>query len=99
MDNLTAFVVANSATVTSRPSGTMQFGIDGSNAGEPVTFDAKGRATWETSQLKVGTHKVTASYIPCADSVYLPSTSLENLHTVKRCFCDAEHERQDHERE
>jgi len=95
----TAFVVANSSTATGRPSGTVQFAVDGSNAGEPVTVDAMGRATRETSQLKVGTHKVTASYIPGTDSVYLPSTSLEKLHTVKRCFCDAEHERHDHERE
>jgi hypothetical protein len=40
---------------------------------------------------KVGTHRVTASYVPGADSLFLASTSLERIHTVKRCFCDAEH--------
>ena len=30
--------------------------------------------------------------LPSADSVLLPSTSLDKLQTVKRCFCDAERE-------
>jgi Bacterial Ig-like domain (group 3) len=85
----TAFVAPNSSAATGFPSGTVQFAVDGLNIGEPVTVDAKGRATWETSKLRVGTHRVTASYLPGADSVFLPSTSLEKLQTVKRCFCDA----------
>jgi len=88
----TAFVAADSATDKGFPSGTVQFTVDGSNVGEPVAIDAKGRARWETSRLKVGTHRVIASYVPGADSVFLPSTSLETLQTVKRCFCEAEHE-------
>jgi hypothetical protein len=87
----TATVLANSATATGAPSGTVQFAVDGTNAGGPVTVDARGRATWETSGLRVGTHRVTASYLPGADSVFLPSTSLEKVQTVRRCFCDAEH--------
>ena len=47
--------------------------------GEPVMVDAKGRATWATSRLKVGTHRITASYVPGAESEFLPSTSLEML--------------------
>jgi hypothetical protein len=86
----TAMVVANSAAATGVPSGTVQFTVDGANAGEPVTVNAKGRAAWSTSQLKVGTHRVTASYAPSADSSFLPSTSVEKLQTVKRCFCEAE---------
>jgi len=85
-----ATVVANSTTPAGVPSGTVQFAVDGLNVGEPVTVDAKGRAIWATSALKVGTHQVTASYLPGADSVYLPSTSLEKLQTVKRCYCEAE---------
>ncbi|HEX9110713.1 MAG TPA: Ig-like domain repeat protein [Terriglobales bacterium] len=88
----TATVVANSSTTTGVPSGTVQFAVDGSNVGEPVTVDARGRAKWETSQLKVGKHWITASYLPAADRVFLPSTSLEKLQTVRRCFCDADHE-------
>jgi len=89
----TAFVVANSSAASGFPSGTVQFAVDGANAGEPVTVDAKGRAKWATSQLKAGTHRVTASYVPGADSALLPSTSAEKLQTVRRCFCDANHER------
>ncbi|MGD0014541.1 MAG: Ig-like domain-containing protein [Bryobacteraceae bacterium] len=88
----TAFVAPHSSTARGFPSGTVQFAVDGSNVGEPVKVDAKGRATWETSRLKVGTHRVTASYVPGADSTFLPSTSLERLHVVKRCHCDAERE-------
>ena len=95
----TAVVVGNSATSTSTPSGTVQFAVDGVSAGEPVNLNARGRAIWATSQLKVGKHKVTASYTPAGDSMYLPSTSLEKLQTVKRCFCEAEREHKDHERE
>jgi len=88
----TAFVAANSIEVRGFPSGSVQFAVDGSNVGEPVKVDAKGRAKWETSRLKVGTHRVTAHYIPGADTVFLPSTSLEKIHIVKRCHCDAERE-------
>jgi hypothetical protein len=88
----TAVVVANTPTSTQIPSGTVQFAVDGVSAGEPVDLNAKGRAIFTTSQLKVGKHKVTASYTPAGDSMYLPSTSLEELQTVKRCFCEAERE-------
>jgi hypothetical protein len=70
----------------------VQFAIDGTNAGEPVIVDAKGRAKLETSHLKVGKHRVTASYVPEAGGAYLSSTSLEKIHDVVRCPCDAAHE-------
>jgi hypothetical protein len=88
----TAIVVANSSTAAGPPSGTVQFAVDGSNAGQPVTVEARGRAKWETSRLKVGTHRITASYVPGTDSTFLPSTSLEKLQTVRRCHCDADRE-------
>ena len=88
----TVAVVANSAGATGVPRGTVQFAVDGSNAGEPVPVDGRGGAKWETAQLKVGTHRITASYVPGGGSVFLPSTSLEKLQTVKRCFCDEDHE-------
>jgi hypothetical protein len=84
----TVSVVANSSSATGVPNGTVQFAVDGVNVGEPVPLNRKGGATWATSQLKAGTHKVTASYLPSSDSVFLPSTSLDKLQTVKRCFCD-----------
>jgi hypothetical protein len=87
---LTANVAANSTTFTGFPSGTVQFSVDGSHVGEPITVDAKGRAVWQTSQLKIGKHWVAASYIPGAESQFLPSASVEKLHVVKRCHCGAE---------
>ena len=80
------FVAANGA-VTSVPSGTVQFSVDGSNEGEPVTVDAKGRAAWETSRLRVGKHRVAASYVPSVESTFLP-TSIEKIHVVRRCHCE-----------
>jgi hypothetical protein len=79
----TAYVASNSTTPVGFPSGTVQFTVDGSNVGGPVTVDAKGRATWQTSQLKVGTRRVAASYVPGADSVFLPSASVEKIHLVR----------------
>jgi hypothetical protein len=86
----TAFVAPYSTAPIGSPSGTVQFAVDGSNAGEPIIVDAKGRATWETSRLKVGASRVTATYLPGADSAFLPSTSLDKIHDVRRCPCGEE---------
>ena len=48
----TAYVAANSTTFAGFPSGTVQFNVDGSNVGEPIKVDAKGRAMWQTSHLQ-----------------------------------------------
>ncbi len=82
-------IVAPGVSANNRvPTGAVQFSLDGSKVGEPVKLDSKGRATWETSRLKVRTHRVAASYIPSKGSVFLASTSLERIHTVKRCYCE-----------
>jgi hypothetical protein len=44
----------NALTNKGIPAGTVQFTVDGSRVGERVKLDAKGRAAWETSRLKVG---------------------------------------------
>src|SRR5207245_11167618 len=47
------------------PSGTIQFQIDGSNAGNPVSVSTSGgltTASFSTTTLAVGAHTVTASY-------------------------------------
>jgi len=64
------------------PAGTVQFTFDGSKAGEPVKLDSKGRATWKTARLQAGKHQVAARYIPAKGSVFLASSSMEELHTV-----------------
>jgi S-adenosylmethionine/arginine decarboxylase-like enzyme len=47
------------------PTGTVQFQIDGSNAGSPVSLSTSGgltTASLSTATLTVGTHTVTATY-------------------------------------
>jgi hypothetical protein len=83
----TAMVRPNALTNEGIPAGTVQFTVDGSKVGMAVKLDSTGRATWETSHLKPGEHQVAASYIPSEDSMFLASSSLEELHTVKRCSC------------
>ena len=90
--SFTAFVAPYSSAAAGVPSGTVQFAVEGSSVGESVKVDAKGRATWETSRLKVGANRVTASYAPGVDSAFLPSASLARIHEVRRCNCAAEHE-------
>lgn len=83
----TAFVTADGPEAVGRPSGTVQFAVDGRIVEAPAVLDAKGRATWVTTSLKVGKHQVTASYVPGVDSAFLPSTSVAKIHIVKRCPC------------
>src|SRR5205085_2112737 len=54
------------------PTGTMQFQIDGSNAGSPATL-SDGTATYSTSTLSVGPHSVIAVY--GGDGNFIGSTS------------------------
>ena len=48
------------------PTGTVQFSIDGSPVGSPVTLDGAGHATFDTSSLPsyltAGSHTILASY-------------------------------------
>ncbi len=60
----------------------MQFSLDGSDVGSPVELDSNGQATWMTSSLTVGEHRVAASYTPTAGSVFLASSSPDESHTV-----------------
>lgn len=82
-------VVVFTATVARRVrgvkgvlTGTVQFTVDGEPAAAKVALDARGRALWRTKDLKPGTHKIAASYIPIAGSAFLPSTSADELHVV-----------------
>jgi len=67
--------VTFTATVTSGsgvPIGTVQFKVDGSALGGPVTLDGSGVATLSTSSLAVGSHVITAEY--SGDANYNAST-------------------------
>jgi subtilisin family serine protease len=63
-------------------TGTVQFTVDGANAGNPIKLDAKGQATWQTSRLAVGKHQVGAVYTAAAGSAFLASRSLDRPHAV-----------------
>jgi hypothetical protein len=68
--------VTLTATVTSSagtPTGTIQFKVDGTNLGSPVSLDASGTASVSTTTLSLGTtHTVTAVY--SGDAVFNTST-------------------------
>jgi len=82
-----AMVTPNGLAAKAIPTGTVQFTLDGSRAGEPIELDSKGRAKWETSRLNLGEHRLTATYTPSPGSAFLASSSLEEIHTVERCLC------------
>jgi subtilisin family serine protease len=66
------------------PTGRVAFILDGKEVGKPVTLDSNGQAQLKMSSLRVGSHRVTAKYIPDKDSVFLPSSSLDKHHTVEK---------------
>ena len=81
--------VARNATITSRESGRkgalagkVQFTLDGERVGKPIKLDSKGQARWKVSSLKVGKHRIAARYIPSKGSAFLPSSSLDESHSV-----------------
>lgn len=71
------------APAAERGAGTVQFTLDGSKLGEPISLDAFGRAALTTSLLEPGKHQIGAAYVPAkAEAGLLPSVSLEMLHLV-----------------
>jgi len=77
-----ATVARKSSSGRGVPAGMVQFTLDGANAGEPIKLDSKGRAIWKTARLQAGKHQVAARYIPAKGSVFLASSSFEQLHSV-----------------
>ncbi|MFZ1011615.1 MAG: S8 family serine peptidase [Candidatus Sulfotelmatobacter sp.] len=75
----TATVVAGNGV----PTGMVQFTLDGHNEGQPFPLDSRGQAIWKTSSLKPGKHNVTATFTPNPNSEFLPSTSPDEIHTVR----------------
>src|SRR5207253_206100 len=49
------------------PTGTVQFEIDGSDAGGPQGLDGQGVASVSTTALALGTHAVTATCLGVSD--------------------------------
>lgn len=80
--NFIATVVRSSDREGVKPTGTVQFMLDGNNVGEPINLDANGRAVWSTSDLNIGNHKIAVNYTPTSGSVFLASGSVQISHTV-----------------
>lgn len=80
----TATVARTIAKPGGSPTGTMQFILDGSDAGAPVALDANAKAVWTTASLAAGTHQITAKFKPSLDfgERFLASSSPELSHTV-----------------
>ena len=64
------------------PTGAVQFMLDGKDAGEVTKLD-RGQAIWKPTNLEGGDHQVSVRYLPARGTVFLPSTSLTRIHTVR----------------
>jgi FtsP/CotA-like multicopper oxidase with cupredoxin domain len=79
--------VVFTATVTARapgsgiPTGTVQFRIDGVNAGAPVALNPSGQAAYPTNSLRVGLHTVAAVF--SGDGSFITSTSLNLTQRIR----------------
>ena len=78
----TANVTPTASSVTSVPSGTVQFLLDGSDFDKPVQLDAKGTAQLQTSLLSVGDHRMAARYVPDKVTTFVASRSFDEPHSV-----------------
>lgn len=66
--SVTLDVAVNASPGPSIPTGTVQFQIDGSDFGDPLTLDASGKASLTMSALSTGGHHVTVTYSGDANS-------------------------------
>ena len=67
---------------TTITSGTVQFLIDGVDAGAPVAMQSDGTAAFTTDSLTAGSHQITASYTPAAGGTYTASSTASALTEV-----------------
>jgi Bacterial Ig-like domain (group 3) len=74
-------IVARKGARGSVPTGTVQFILEGLEAGEPVKLDAKGSATWKAPPLRAGQYRVSVIYTPIGTE-FFPSRSRTEVHTV-----------------
>src|SRR5262249_12757294 len=80
----TAIVKRTPSTAGRVTRGAIQFVVDGRKVGRPIELNARGQATWTTSRLPEGTHKVAAIYLPGENSVSRTRGSPAEQHTVIR---------------
>ncbi|MGC2161633.1 MAG: protease pro-enzyme activation domain-containing protein [Silvibacterium sp.] len=70
---LTATVASDSGSTT--PAGTVQFVIDGANAGGAVALSSSGVATYSYTPTTAGSHTIVANYTPSNSAVSAASSS------------------------
>ncbi|NOU10213.1 MAG: Ig-like domain repeat protein, partial [Nitrospira sp.] len=80
----TATVAQARADGRAIPTGSVQFMVDGRKVGKPIPLDKYGQARWKTSDLQVGKHQVTSSYIPDRKKGFSPSLGTLVWHIASR---------------
>jgi hypothetical protein len=80
--NTTAAAGGSAARVI--PTGAVQFVLGDSRVGGPVKLDKLGQAKVKLPKLKVGNLSIVAHYLPAKDSVFLPSSSLDETLKLSR---------------
>ena len=65
--------IATVVSISGILTGSVQFQIDGVNAGLPVTLGANGIARYTTGTLSAGSHTITAGYSGSANALYTGS--------------------------
>lgn len=78
---VTLTATVTQAKGTDKPTGTVQFKDGTTNLGTPVAVDATGKAVLTTSDLTVGSHSLTAEYVP-ADGAFNGSVSAASTFQV-----------------
>jgi FtsP/CotA-like multicopper oxidase with cupredoxin domain len=66
------------------PTGSITFIIDSKPVKPPIKLDKHGRAGFTVANLKLGEHKIRATYSGGGECQYHPSSSPNLLHTVTR---------------
>jgi hypothetical protein len=71
--------VTTTDTIAAVTTGTIQFKVDGTNIGSPVTLDSNGLASFSSSSLARGNHTITADYVGDATNIASTQDVLVNV--------------------
>ena len=71
--------VTTTDTIAAVTSGAIQFKVDGTNFGSPVTIDSNGLASFSSSSLSRGNHTITAAYAGDATNIASTQDILVNV--------------------
>jgi hypothetical protein len=71
------FAVSVTSTSSTKPTGTVQFKVNGANAGSPVTLSSTGTASTTITESTAATYTLSATY--SGDANYAPVTVSKSL--------------------